>query len=157
MDTTTKFALVIVALILLVGIPLRLRAGEPKAKRGGAISINRILRAIKTKENYQGKPGLKGELGELQWMPAAWREVSKLPFKTCLGITEVDRIEVHAAEVRWILLLMNRNQRLKQVLTPYNIALLHNAGYGAVRRHEVAASSREYAEQVENLYYATHP
>lgn len=106
------------------------------------------LQAIHWVENptESMRPGPRGELGAYQFRRMTWQMHTKQPFQLALDRTEADKVAV--AHYEWIRRGLVRNGI---EATPYNIALVWNAGLDAVVNKRVPAISRNYASRVDNL------
>jgi hypothetical protein len=111
------------------------------------------LEAIHAIENPydQRAPGPCGELGAYQFRQNTWRKYSQRPFNEAIDRQCSDEVAVRHYE--WIKSSLERN---RLVPSTYNIALAWNAGLTAVVRGRVPASSRDYAERVENIATDLH-
>lgn len=106
------------------------------------------LQAIHLIENphNSARPGAHGELGAYQFRPTTWRMHSRQPFRQALVRDHADRVAV--AHYEWIVQQLRRNG-LKP--TTYNIALVWNAGIGAVTSGRAPRASHHYAQRVVNI------
>lgn len=120
------------ALILLLGI-------------GGNSDVPRLVRAIEAVENSRWDlPG-----GGLQWTKATWSEETKEDYKK----SQVRVFSRNLAAQR-IEKFIRKLQALGIPPTPYTLALLWNRGWtgGLIRRRE--PTKDDYAQRVENYFYA---
>ena len=142
-------AIVVVA-ALLVMAPF-VSAGEPKE-----FDIDRMVEAIRLCENWDGRSrGASSERGPWQITPAVWHTYSTMPFFCAEGKTISERTEqrrVAREQVWWI---TQRLAHANKPCTPYNVALVWNAGwssffYGAPSKP--SPRKRDYAKRATNLY-----
>lgn len=93
--------------------------------------------------------GAAGERSKFQFMRATWEEYSSIPF-TQASKSEEAAEKVFRIHLDWQLRAL---RQLGLVATPYNLYLLHQAGYGNLRRGTVPTKSHEDAQLVTNLYH----
>lgn len=114
--------------------------------------------AIATVEtnNNPAKIGKSGERSKYQFMRKTWNEYSKYPF---YRVNKSNRAQLEAEKVMdlHISRLIHYCNTLGLEPTTYNMALLHNAGYGVVRRKKTLKRHYDYAERVNNLYHTNAP
>lgn len=120
-----------------------------------AIEIDRLIHAIKQIENWDGYSiGKSGERGALQWKEATWRQFSSQPHVWAElrgpSFVLVHRTNVERNYARW---LVKAVSRLYLAPTVYNVGLLHNAGYGNVKRGRITDQQDDFAIRLMNVYY----
>ena len=94
--------------------------------------------------------GRCGERSRYQFMDFVWKEYSNEPFETAsTNPREANRVFVE--HVKWSIRAL---KILEKDVTIYNLALLHNAGFGNIRRSTVQERHRDYAKRVKAIYYS---
>lgn len=94
--------------------------------------------------------GRDGERSRYQFMNFVWKEYSNEPFETAsTNAREANRVFME--HVKWSVRAL---KVLDQDVTVYNLALLHNAGFGNIQRSTVQERHRNYAKRVTSLYYS---
>lgn len=121
------------------------------------IDIRREIESIAAAENSAGKVGAAGERGRLQFTATRWYELSHKPHRWAgwrhpFALAETERVEHEHIQD-----LIARCQKIRIVPTAYTIALMHTAGEEAVRTRSASAFKKDFAQRVENLYYASTP
>lgn len=118
------------------------------------INFDRMIDAIKGAENWDGRSiGAAGELGPMQFRSSTWFDYSSKPFHWALGRTPLAKEELDLASHRHIQRLLHYCSILGKTPTPYLVALLHTAGFGAVRTKTCSAAKKDFAERAANLYH----
>lgn len=120
------------ALLLILGI-----AGDP--------NVPRLVRAIEAVENSPwDSPG-----GGLQWTKATWHEETKADYRKSQARTFSRNLAARRIEK-----LIRRLKALDIPPTPYTLALMWNRGWngGLIRRKNPVKD--DYAQRVENYFYA---
>jgi len=108
---------------------------------------DKFLHAIALVEtnNRMDLVGASGERSRYQFMRATWEQYSRIPFeRASVDVAEAERV-AHA-HLTWV------QKTLGDKATPYNVALVWNAGLGNFRRNKLLPRHHGYAERVSNLY-----
>jgi hypothetical protein len=107
-----------------------------------------VLLAIHWVENPNNvtHPGPRGELGPYQFLRETWAMHTNKPFSWANRKNVAD--EVAALHFEWI---RRELERHGVEVTPYNVALVWNAGLGATVRGELSPANHDYAQRVANL------
>ncbi len=92
------------------------------------------------------RPGRYGELGAYQFRESTWRMHTTVAFARATDRRASDEVAIRHYE--WLKKELLRNGI---EVTPYNIALAWNGGLRAVVHGPPAASTRDYAERVNNI------
>lgn len=145
-------ALLLIAYLVVVG-PF-IWAGEIVAPVV-ALDSKRVAREIRLVENWDGKSvGDSGEVGPWQFLPTTWKQFSDRPiwWASSFNLTcQAEQERVAIAEVEWI---RARLPRLGLSESAWAIGLVHNAGYGRVRRRQSEPRHRAFADRVREIYEA---
>lgn len=114
----------------------------------GAAERWETLQAIHLIENphNSSRPGAHGELGAYQFRSSTWRMHTRKPFRQALVRAHADQVAL--IHYDWI---CTQLQRRGLPVTSYNIAMVWNAGIGAVTSGRVPQVSRQYAQRVVNI------
>ncbi len=92
------------------------------------------------------RPGRYGELGAYQFREATWRMHTTVAFARATDRRASDEVAIRHYE--WLKKALLRNGI---EVTPYTIAVAWNGGLRAAVRGPAAASTRDYAERVNNI------
>lgn len=95
--------------------------------------------------------GRSGERTKYQFMPNTWRDYSNYPFHKLNGSLESQRIADEVMQLH-TQRLKSYSRALNLEVNVYNMALIHNAGFGTIRNNRLLQRHRDYALRVENVY-----
>lgn len=111
----------------------------------------KLLDAIRTVEDVRGsrRPGRHGERGDYALTYDVWQQHSRLDFFRYAYDPVISR-QVAQAHLES---LCNGLERAGLPITPYTLGLAWNGGLRATVRHRTVASTKDYAERVQNVYF----
>jgi hypothetical protein len=118
---------------------------KTKAKKNKVLGVQITQAIIKVETGGKAKPGLSGEHGVAQFLPATWKNYQKKYLATTtLPMTP---------ENEFMVLSVVNQHYLDKGYTPYQVALLHNQGHfgkckSGVNKHGVKYDSCSYAKKV---------
>lgn len=92
--------------------------------------------------------GRSGEMTKYQFMEPTWNQYSKRPM-TYGQQNEQYAEKVFRKHFQWKLRAL---RTLNKEVSVYNLALLHNAGYGNIQRNTLKPRHYDYASRVRNLF-----
>ncbi len=119
------------------------------------INVRILTIAIAKAENWDGKSiGAAGERGRLQFTATTWFKFSHKPHHWAERRSPDMKKESDAVEFEYIMELQDECRKMGRAVTPYMIALLHNAGGPTVASNKVPAAKRDFAQRALNLYEA---
>ena len=153
MPKMNAFVFLLLAAVLFI---LATVAVAKVTKVPGDIDVHRMIESLAAVENWDHiSVGAKGERGRLQFMPATWKSFSKKPHAWAGRLDDPRCIrETERVEYAYVITIMGEADRMFDVVTPYNIGLLHCAGYKACRDGRVTQAKVEFAERVDAIYHS---
>lgn len=119
------------------------------------LNVRLLIVAISKAENWDGVAiGQAGERGRLQFTATTWYKFSHKPHHWAERRSADMKKESDAVEFEYIMELQEECRKIGKPVTPYMIALLHNAGQPVVASGKVPAMKRDFAQRAVNLYEA---
>lgn len=112
------------------------------------IDVQRLIQAIKTVEDWQGKDGVHGERGPMQWKASRWLQISSRPFVYADRPTAKEETDHVTKLITELYQLGYKHPSI------YLCALLHNSGMTAMKERRTGAQQKDYAARVEAIYNA---
>ena len=104
-----------------------------KAVAPAPVALDKMICSLKQVENWDGHSiGRAGERGPLQLKKETWHQFSNKPHYWAERRNPYAAAEADRVETLYVLWIMQDLREVRKPLTPFFVALIHNAGFSTV-------------------------